>query len=207
MALSYWDRSYAQWVYQYLKGQLNNNDIGTSSLMGNLYAESAICPYRCQSQNYTQSWNTTQTFRQNNENYFVTYTTGGGGYSLAQWTYPSRKRNYYQFCTQALIGDNTKSAEFLIWELNTSDYIGTYNVLISATDINYATKYVMKNYERPADQSDIAIARRQNYAREVYNDFSGLPPLPPGPDIPIYQLFNFDQRKKHPLPIDPNMLI
>ena len=34
MSLSYWNRTYAQWVYQYLLGQLNNNAIGVSALMG-----------------------------------------------------------------------------------------------------------------------------------------------------------------------------
>lgn len=204
MALSYWNRTYAQWVYQYLLGQLNNNAIGVSALMGNLYAESAICPYRCQGENYTTSLNITiNNFRQGSRSNFVGYTTNGGGYSLAQWTWHTRKANYYDFCTQALIGDETKSAEFIIWELNTSDYSSTLNVITNASDIDYATRYIMKNYESPADQSQTAIARRQKYAREVYNDFSGLPPLPPTPGIPIFMLFD-ESKKKHPLPINPN---
>ena len=206
MSLSYWNRTYAQWVYQYLLSQINNA-IGVSALMGNLYAESAICPYRCQNHTYSQSYDLTMNnFRQGSQNNFVYYTTGGGGYSLAQWTWHTRKANYYNFCTQALIGDETKSAEFIIWELNTSDYSSTLNVVTNATDINYATRYVMKNYENPTDQSQRAIAKRQSYAREVYNDFSGLPPLPPMPQMPIFELFNYDEKNKRALPINPNML-
>lgn len=205
MSLSYWDRTYAQWLYQYLLGQIGN-DIGVSALMGNFFAESSICPFRCQSQGYNQSWQTTETFRQNNRSYFVNYTTGGGGYSLAQWTYYTRKENYYDFCGQALIGDNTKSAEFVIWELN-NGHSGTLNAVTNATDIRQTTVYVMKNYERPADQSASAQNRRTNYAKEVYNDFSGLPPLPPGPPIALNLLFQFDQHKKHALPFNPNLLL
>lgn len=205
MALSYWSYTYAQWLYQYLLGQINNS-IGVSALMGNLYAESSICPYRCQSQGYNQSWDTTQLFRQNNEDYFANYTSGGGGYSLAQWTYKPRKRNYYNFCGQSLIGDETKSAEFIMWEF-ANGYGSTLYALQNATNIYNATVYVMLNYERPADISDNARNRRANYARQVYNDFSGLPPLPPGPPIPIYELFKFIEYKKHPLPFNPNWLL
>lgn len=202
MALSYWDRNYAQWLYQFLMGYINN-DIGVSGLMGNLYAESSICPYRCQSQGYNQSWLTTLDFRNNNENYFVNYTTGGGGYSLAQWTYAPRKRAYYQYCGQSLIGDNQKSAEFLISEFRTYPQ---FQHAQTSTNIRTITVDIMRNYERPADQGSSAQQRRTNYAIEVFNDFSGLPPIPPGPDIPIYQLFNFGDRKKRPLPFNPNLL-
>lgn len=204
MALSYWDRTYAQYCYQFLKNFYN--DIGVSAIMGNLYAESAICPFRCQSQGFNQSWNTTLTFRQNNEDYFVNYTTGGGGYSLAQWTYKPRKRKYYQYCTQGLIGDNNKSIEFVEYEMRT-DYAGVYSRTATATNIDRATVDIMKNYENPADQSAAAQARRISYAKQVYNDFSGLPPIPPGPQIPIFELFKFDDHKKRPLPFNPNWLI
>lgn len=43
MSLSYWNYNYAQLVYQYLLGQ-TNNALGTCALMGNLFAESSICP-------------------------------------------------------------------------------------------------------------------------------------------------------------------
>ena len=189
MSLSYWDYSYAQWLYQYLLADIGN-DYGVAGLMGNLYAESGICPFRQQGMNYANSWTLTETFRQNNKNYFV-YYDGNTGYSLAQWTTYSRRSNYWDYIGGAsYVGDNTKSAEFLLYELQTG-YSSVYNSLVNATSIRGASDTVLVNYEAPQDQSQAVKDLRAYYSSEVYNDFSGLPPIPPGTGIDILFLKKF----------------
>ena len=105
MSLSYWDHTYVQWLYQYLLSEIGN-DIGVSALMGNLYAESGICPFVCQgdnSTNYQVSYDVTMNIIRGLSDYdFQHYhlpavSSEKVGYSLAQWTTYSRKSNYYNY--------------------------------------------------------------------------------------------------------------
>lgn len=163
------------------------NEIGVSALMGNFWAESAFCPYRCQSRDFEQSWNYTVRVRNGNvsEYDFVHNGPGGGGYSLAQWTYSARKQNYYTFVGQQKIGDTIMSTKFAISELN-GDYSGTGNAVRNAVDIRTASDYILHNYERPADQSTQVEIYRANLATQVYNYYTGkpVPPDPPNPPDP-----------------------
>lgn len=190
MSNAYWDFNYANWLYQYLKSEIGN-DYGVSGLMGNLYAESNICPFRQQGMNYSQSQTLTDTFRQNNKNYFV-YYDGNTGYSLAQWTTYSRRSDYYDYIGgSAYIGDGTKSAEFLVHELRTS-YSGVWNVLVNATSIRQASNKVLFDYESPADQSIAVQNQRAEYSTNCYDDFSGLPPI--ARRLPIWLLAYISNR-------------
>ena len=200
MSLSYWNHNYVQWIYQYLKGQIGN-DYGVSGLLGNIYAESGICPFRCEgdySSPYTTSYDITVNQLRSMSSYdfqhyhFPGTSSSKVGYSLAQWTTYSRKDNYYNFCTQSLLGDGTKSAEFLVHELQTS-YSGVWNVLTSALTVRQASNKVLFDYEAPEDQSLPVQNLRAYYGQEVYNEFSGLPPAP-ATQLPIWMLFKFNDR-------------
>lgn len=193
MSNTYWDFNYANQVYQYLYTTIQNH-YGVSGLLGNIYAESNICPFRCENDNvypYTTSYNATMnTIRTLSDYDFQHYhlpgaTTSQVGYSLAQWTTYSRKSAYYQYCTQSLLGDGQKSMEFLLLELQQS-YPNVYNVLVNATSINQASDYVLQYYEAPASWQS-KIQQRRGYSQNVYDDFSGLPPLP-GLNLPIWLL-------------------
>lgn len=177
MSNAYWDFNYANWLYQYLKSEIGN-DYGVSGLMGNLYAESTICPFMQQFMNYTQSQALTDTFRQNDKNYFV-YYDGNTGYSLAQWTTYSRRSDYYDYIGgSAYIGDGTKSAQFLVHELQTSiSYQPVWNTLVNAASIREASNAVLFWYEAPADQSIAVQNQRAEYSTNCYDDFSGAPPI------------------------------
>lgn len=184
--LSYWDYEYSKYLWQYINSFLNN-EYGTAGLMGNLYAESGHCPFRVQGDNvypYDRSWQHTLDIRANySADDFVNDTTGGGGYSLAQWTYSSRKRNYYNFVGQSNIGDRVKSAEFLMHEL-TNGYPGLITKLQNAPSVNYASDVVLEDYERPEVYN---YETRRNYSRQVYEDFTGTPPGPtPGGALPFW---------------------
>lgn len=189
MSLSYYDRNYAQTVYQALLAA-GCTDNGAAGLMGNLYAESAICPFRQQGDNvypYSASWALTLDFRNNNKEYFV-YYNGNTGYSLAQWTDYGRRSNYWDSCGQSGIGDATASLIFLIDELQ-NDYAGCWSYL---TDPNktllQCSNKILFDFESPEDQSASVQATRYGYSAQVYNDFSGLPPVPVHISRPVWLL-------------------
>lgn len=186
MSNAYWDFNYANQVYQYLYATIQNH-YGVSGLLGNVYAESNICPFRCENDNnppYTTSYNATMnTIRTLSDYDFQRYhlpnaSVSQVGYSLAQWTTYGRKSNYYQYCGQSLLGDGQKSMEFLLLELQQS-YSSVYNVLVNATSIAQASDYVLQYYEAPASWQS-QIQTRRGYSQNVYDDFSGLPPIPVG---------------------------
>lgn len=188
---AYWDYLYAQQVYNYLYAAIQNH-YGVSGFLGNIYAESNICPFRCEddfSQNYTVSYNATMnTIRTLTRQQFVDYYLPGHsssqtGYSLAQWTYYTRKEAYYDYCSQSLLGDGQKSMEFLLYELQ-NDFSGVYNYLLTAPSVNAASDYVLEWYERPASWQS-KIQERRGYSQNVYDDFSGQPPTP-GASLPIW---------------------
>lgn len=168
-----------------------NNDAGVSALMGNIWHESAgtfdgriVQSYKeadldgfCQ--DYTDDVNDGTI----SESQFVNGGPGGGGYGLCQWTYFTRKQALYDYNISSgtnNIGDNTMQTNFIGIEF--PGYTVSYNALISATEnnIDSVTETILNDYFNPLDPS-ASIADRQQDAREIYNNLSGLPPIPPGP--------------------------
>lgn len=168
-----------------------NNDAGVSALMGNIWHESGGTFDGRIVQNYHES--DLDGFCQDytddvndgtvTESQFVNGGPGGGGYGLCQWTYPSRKQALYDYNISSgtnNIGDNTMQTNFIGIEF--PGYTDSYNALISATidNIDSVTEIILNDYFNPLDPSQ-SIADRQQDAREIYNNLSGLPPIPPGP--------------------------
>lgn len=202
-SLNYWSFSYSQQLWNYINSYTHNG-FGTAGLMGNLYAESNHCPFRCEGNNawpYNDSYNATMnTLRNLTRDDFCRFTVYSSltaqqnGYSLAQWTWivgeslsNNRKQRYYDFCGQSLLGDGQKSMEFLVDEL-INYYPAVWNVLCNATSINQASDYVLAHYEIPAY---FDYPTRRNYSNMCYNDFSGSGPVPPGSrrkGLPIWLL-------------------
>lgn len=195
--MDYYNRTAVQHVWEWLLADIGN-EFGVAGLMGNLYAESGICPYRCEGMDYSQSMTETlTTYRafDNAYDFARHYTTSyrrsdgtmyyGYGYSLAQWTTFSRKENYYNYVGQENIGNNQKSVEFLLYELK-NGYPGVYNVLKNATSIEQASRKVLYDFEAPY-QAWKQEGSRAQLSRSVYNDFSGSPPVPiGGGTLPIW---------------------
>lgn len=182
MSNAYWDYTYAGQVYAFLMATIQN-DYGVSGLLGNIYAESYICPFICETDSppctasYNATMNTIRTLSDYDFQHYHLPSAAASkvGYSLAQWTTYSRKSNYYNYCGQSLLGDGQKSMEFLLAELQTPSYIHIYNVLVNATSINQASDYVLQYYEAPASWYT-KIYERRGYSQNVYDDFSGGPP-------------------------------
>lgn len=125
---------------------------------------------------------------------------GGSGYGLVQWTPKSnlisraraigRASIYDTMYTQCLVFDyeikNKKQ-----W-IATSDYPITFKEFIqSDKDVLYLTGAFLRNYERPADQSQENINKRYNgtsgtWGSKTWYEFlsGGEPPEPPEPEPP-----------------------
>ena len=172
-----------------------DNEIGVACLMGNLYAESGLLPFRKQgdydsehdypiSHQYTADVND-GTISEN------TFVNDSVGYGLAQWTYYARKQGLYNITlggTPVRGIDNLQAQlEYIIQELNDS-YTDVLDTLMNATSFITASNKVLLDYESPEDTGWAERLKRQNYSIDIYNEYSGLPPVPP-----------FTERRKMPL--------
>lgn len=169
---------------------LINNEIGLAALLGNLWAESGIVPYRCENDNNsTNFFNRSRIYTNSVDNGSITreqFINSGldgdrehKGYGLAQWTFSSRKAGYYDTWKSggySSIGSVELAVYYLSYELQTS-YASTLEVLQNATDMRAASTYVLKNFENPTLQGEDVQEYRYNCSMSVYDDMHGnLPP-------------------------------
>lgn len=183
------DHPYAKYIWDKLM-KVIGNEYGVSALMGNLEAESGLYPDRVQgdipyseySQNYTKSVDKGLISKDE----FINNGPGGGGYGLAQWTYPPRKRELYEKRKNegyASIGSVNLACDFLIVELQ-RDFKGVYNSLVNATDIRTPSDRVLHEFENPADQSESVERYRASRGEYYYTLFTGSEPGPEYPETP-----------------------
>lgn len=185
----YRDYGYTRAVWNGLYN-LINNEIGLSALLGNLFPESGIVPYRCENDNNnTNFFNRSRIYTSNVDNGTITrdqFINSGldgdrdhKGYGLAQWTFPSRKAGYYDAWKSggySSIGSIELAVYYLAYELQTS-YASTLEVLRNATDMRTASTYVLKNFENPTLQGEDVQEYRFNCSMDVFDDMHGnLPP-------------------------------
>lgn len=190
---TYRDDRYGTGIYNYLLSVFHN-PYGVSALMGNLQAESFLTPYRMQSELSETAWisydyaedvvqgNITrtqfiaegQTGIAYNGNYYE-----GTGFGLAQWTYPSRKADLYQWRIDMgyTFFDTNCTVTFLIHELETN-YRDCYYMIINATaeTMDFVTDYILANFENPEDQSESVKRHRRILARAILRDYGGVEP-------------------------------
>lgn len=172
---------YGQYIWDRLYEDIGN-EIGVAGLMGNLVAESNLIPYRLQG-DFTNGYVTSIEYTEQVDNGtvreydFVNNGPNGGGYGLAQWTFPARKQNLYNLKVErgVSIGDLVLAVDFLILELH-GEFRGVRNVLINATSLREASDYVLHKFERPADQSVEAEIRRERLCQNVYNTYANSEP-------------------------------
>lgn len=82
---------------------------------------------------------------------FVHSGPGGGGYGLAQWTWPPRKERLYDFARQSKksIGDEQMQVAFAVKELK-QDFPSLWQSLCNTDDLHSAVSNVCYLYENPA---------------------------------------------------------
>lgn len=160
------------WNYLVDKGL---SKAGAAGLMGNLYAESALDPKNLQNSyekklGYTDESYTAAVDRGS----YTNFVHDSAGYGLAQWTFWSRKQNMLEFARAAgkSIGDLEMQLDFLFKEL-AEGYKAVLATLKAVTVVKAASDSVLLNFERPADQSDTAKARRASYGQTYYDKYAG----------------------------------
>lgn len=160
------------------------NPYGVAGLMGNLQAESGLCPFRLQgdfSEGYAASLEYTAKVDSGeiSEEDFVNNGPGGGGYGLAQWTYPPRKQALYALYKTGYqsIGDIGLALDYLGTEMQ-GEYSGVFAVLQNASSVREASNKVLHDFENPADQSEEVEETRAALGQAWYDLYHGSDPEP-----------------------------
>lgn len=154
----------------------------TAAIMGNMMAESGLVPYRIQgdfangyqrSLEYTAKVDSGAISREQ----FAYNGPGGGGYGLCQWTYFSRKFGLYDLAKKrdVSIGDEQLGVDWFYEEVRQGEYRQTWDALKSGDSIYDMAKVMLRNFEKPADQSESAAAQRAAMANQIYDQCKGTP--------------------------------
>ncbi len=160
-----------EFIRDFLREKIGN-DYGVAALMGNLQAESGLSANNLQN-SYEKSIGLgddeyTSAVDSGAYNNFV---NDSAGYGLAQWTYYSRKQGLIDYAREkgSSVGDLLTQLEYL-WKELTEGYKSVLDKLRNATSIREASDAVLKQFERPADQSDRACAYRASLGENIYNE-------------------------------------
>lgn len=149
---------------------------GAAAVMGHIQAESAFRANNVQNsyekklgmndEQYTAACNNGSYSREQ-------FSKDAAGYSYAQWTYWSRKQAYWDYLTGHgyPIGDEKGSLEFLIYEMKAYKPVWAA-VCDTSKTLREISDIIMKQYERPADQSETACARRAKYGEAIFNEIA-----------------------------------
>lgn len=173
-------------IWDYFSGRIKN-DFGTAGLVGNLYGESRFKPNNLQDgfEKRLGMNDAAYTEAVDNGSYSKDkFIKDGAGYGLPQITFWSRKEDLYNFKGDRSIGDLYMQLDFIWWELN-NGFKGVLQALQKATSIYDATKVVLEQYERPADQSESVCRTRAAYGQTYYDKYAkGIAPVQPSTDLP-----------------------
>ena len=165
-------------IWQYLKHK-GFSDVAAAAIMGNMEAESNCVSNRLQgdftkdfvrSKEYTAQVDAGKISR----NEFIYNGPGGGGYGLCQWTYPTRKAGLYDLAQDqsVSIGDEFIQVEWLTRELNQTEFKPVLELLHTSVSIRDCSDILVKQFLRPADQSEAVLKQRAEFGRNMYQQFS-----------------------------------
>lgn len=160
-------------IWSFLKAQ-GLTGAGAAGLMGNLYAESGLRSNNLQNSCEGKLGMTGAEYTERvDRGTYANFSNDQAGYGLAQWTYPARKAALLAFAKAARksIGDLEMQLGFLMEELS-KDYQAVLATLKSAATVREASDAVLLNYERPADRSEAAKARRAKYGQVYYDRYA-----------------------------------
>lgn len=161
-------------IWSFLKAQ-GLTDAGTAGLMGNLYAESGLRPNNLQNsyEGKLGMADAEYTERVDSGSY-ANFVRDSAGYGLCQWTYWSRKEALLAYAKKAgkSIGDLEMQLGFLMQEL-AGGYKAVLATLRTTTSVRAASDAVLLQFERPADQSETAKARRAGFGQKYFDKYAG----------------------------------
>lgn len=151
------------------------NEIGVAAVMGNLRAESNL--ESCNVQNsYEGRYGTDKQYTQRVDDGVYSrdkFAHDSAGYGLAQWTHWSRKAALWDHLKVTLggrsIGDLEGQLSFLVKEL--SGHRLVWDAVTTGINLEAVTGIILRQYERPADQSDANVKRRTAYAQSYLDAY------------------------------------
>lgn len=151
------------------------NEIGVAAIMGNLRAESNIDSINLQN-TYESRYGTDLLYTQRVDEGTYSrdqFSRDCAGYGLAQWTHWSRKAALWDYLKVTMgrrsIGDLDGQISFLVRELKS--YRSVWDAVTTGNDLETVTGVVLRQYERPADQSDANVRRRTAYAESYLRTY------------------------------------
>lgn len=147
---------------------------GAAGLMGNIYAESGLLPNNLQNTGNTKLGMTDAQYTVAVDcGSYTNFAKDGYGYGLCQWTYHTRKAALLAYAKTAgkSVGDLEMQLNFLLKEMGDS-YKAVLAALKTTTTVKAASDSVMVNFERPADQSNVAKSKRAAYGQTYYEKFA-----------------------------------
>lgn len=160
-------------IWNFLKAK-GLTDCGAAGLMGNLYAESGLCPTNLQNSYEKKLGHTDASYTAAVDcGTYTNFVRDCAGYGLAQWTYWSRKEALLA-CAKAAgrsVGDLETQLNFLMLELSSS-YKAVLTALKTAATVRAASDIVLVRFERPADQSEAARVRRAGYGQTYFDKYA-----------------------------------
>ena len=155
--------------------------VGAAAVMGNIQAESAFIPTNLQNSYEKKLGFTDDTYTAAVDSgaysaYFFSHDSAG--YGLAQWTHWSRKQNLYNYLKQngLSIGSLEGQASFMLWELG---QYGLTKKLQAERDLWQATALVLRQYEKPANQTDANVTSRARLAQQILDVYDKQPDTVP----------------------------
>lgn len=160
-------------IYEKLMPEIGNL-YGVCGLMGNLQAESDFNPKNMQNSYESKLKMNDETYTAAVDNgTYADFATDRVGYGLAQWTSAGRKAGLLDFAKSngKSIGDEDMQIEYLIHELNTA-YKNVMKVLKNAASVKEASDCVVTKFERPKNQSESALKKRQEKGEAIYKEFA-----------------------------------
>ena len=183
------ETDYPGYVWNYFKKKWNN-EFAVAGLMGNLYWESGMLPYRKEgdySTGYADSWQYTADVNTGTISK-DTFVNDSIGYGLAQWSYNVRKKDLYEKWFNGdygSIGNIRLACDYLNWELNNrSEFAVVLDTLVNCTDVRTASDIVLHKFENPEVQDEAVELQRYNTAMQYYNKYKGTNGNVDDPDTP-----------------------
>ena len=143
---------------------------GAAGLLGNLQAESGVRPdiYE-RSKRKKIGLSDADYVKKTNNGSYKNFVNDRAGFGIAQWTYPTRKKNLLNHC-KGKIGDLDCQLSFLLQELK--GYKSVYKALTTSSSVKICSNQVMLKFERPANQSPANQNRRAAMGQKIYNELA-----------------------------------
>lgn len=160
-------------IWNYFKDKIGN-DYGVAGLMGNLYAESALCSNNLQNSYQNKLGYTDSTYTAAvDSGAYDNFVKDSAGYGLAQWTFYTRKQNLlnYAKAQNKSVGDIEMQLNFLYKELSES-YKSVISDLKAATSVLEASNSVLIKFEKPASQGKSVQKKRAEYGQKYYDKYA-----------------------------------